>query len=1629
MRNRENKVSTVFNNNLGGKEMFKKALSTLLAVAMVVTMLPMNVFATSEEPVAEPAIVETVPAEPVAEAPKAETPAEPVAEAPKADVPEAEAPESEDPAGETLEEGELAGETPEEGEPTGETPEEDELAGETPEEDELAGETPETEKPAEEPTVEEEPVAFYENININGTKIEISAEAGIFPNGTTVNVVEVTSAVQGAIEGAVDGEITAMRAFDITFFNANGEEIQPNGNVNVSFKLSVADLPAAAAADKTEVYHMADVNASPEKVAQTSASDSVSINVNSFSIYTIAEVSQAQRKPGGNNDIEIKTFKLEASAGETIELVSTHQGPTTDKKGWKVESGASNLKGGVTAGANKKVGGKTVGTASVTINDNADAGTTIEVVRERQGDKNNQGYKETFIITVKAKTPETPKTVTAKFYIHKIAQEDIDQLEAYGTAPQSDSNYFPSANNGLAKAITVPTDEVSNWGKTDNYTWRTWIFSRGSNIEKWIGDNAPTLSQFANTDGVPNDINCNDPNLEVVWYVIKDQKDGWHVDGYVLTKYTINYELNGGALAEGVTNPTVYTASDAFTLNNPQKPGYTFLGWTGSNGADAETSVSITRGTTGNKEYTANWAPYTYTVEFDGNGGEGTMDDMSFNFDEEKTLDENEFERSGFAFIGWSTQPDGEVEFEDEESVKNLCDENGGTVTLYAQWEQTEYKVDYQWTTDAPSGTTKPGDDVANSENSFKVIVDDNYKENQVVVVTTYGMFGWQTDKYYKFSGWKLNGNVVSGELTISSDTTLTGSWIEVSYRDIVSLQYYGNGNDGGSAPAEKSYYVKGANVKVLANTYTKNGYTFVKWNDNSNGRGNSYNPDGTITLYSSKTLYAQWAPNGYTVKFNANGGEGTMNDMSFKFNETKKLTANAFTRTDYRFIGWSTQADGNVAYSNEARVKNLTNEKDGVVTLYAQWEQIPPTVTYSWSGNIPTGVSLPSSSEATKTNNGFEHSINTSYNSNSVRTTVAGRYTFSGWNTVSGGTISGGKVVGITDDITVSGTWTFTPYEFTVRYFGNGGSGVVTDTNTYHYGDTVTLLANGFSRENHEFDGWTINGTKYEPNDTITIKGNVNVYADWEFLGYSVTYNWGTVAPAGETKPADGRTSYSLPYGEYFDYDTKYTKGYTVTDETGTYVFSGWSISGDYFGIGTIFDWFHGTKIWGISSNIAITGSWQFTPEVYDIVYNLDGGALEAGKSNPTTYTVNDEFTLVNPQKEGFAFLGWTGSNGTDADTDVSITKGTTGDKEYTANWTPKTNSRYTVNHYLQNAENDEYTFDSYDLLTGTTNTDTDAKAKVFENFIAQDIENQKIEADGSTVVNVYYDREKFDVVYMDGTTQLGATESYKFGQNVTIRAAASKSGYNFNGWFTEDGEAAKDFVMPTQNVTIYARWSAIPTPPVTPPVTPPTTPPTVIPPITPPLAPPEDVFTVTFVDYDGTVIRTGTFELGDTVSFPAGPSRENYDFSDWTFATGTELGVGNTVQGDATYMASYMSTMDRTINDPSIPLADGGNGWAILNLILTVITALTSVLMIVGYFTKKKNGKKETTKSKTAARFGTLVPALGAIITFILTENMNSKMIFSDKYTLLMAAIALLGVAVSAFAISEKKNKAKAK
>lgn len=221
----------------------------------------------------------------------------------------------------------------------------------------------------------------------------------------------------------------------------------------------------------------------------------------------------------------------------------------------------------------------------------------------------------------------------------------------------------------------------------------------------------------------------------------------------------------------------------------------------------------------------------------------------------------------------------------------------------------------------------------------------------------------------------------------------------------------------------------------------------------------------------------------------------------------------------------------------------------------------------------------------------------------------------------------------------------------------------------------------------------------------------------------------------------------------------------------------------------------------------------------VYDISYEYDGGTLSVGTAGPALFSrKSSNATLPTLTKPGYNFLGWfdEATGGTQY-TDVSISSTT-----YYARFTPKS---YTVKHYFQpvgtstNLEDYVQDLDNAPDQTITisgnpSNETTTATAYTITGFENQTItQATSIAEDGSTVVNIYYDRQSFNVSYTDGDgNTLSGGGQYQFGSTVVLifDNYTPPAYHDFTGW--SDGtntytEEEPSFEMPAVNVVLEAQ------------------------------------------------------------------------------------------------------------------------------------------------------------------------------------------------------------------------------
>lgn len=226
---------------------------------------------------------------------------------------------------------------------------------------------------------------------------------------------------------------------------------------------------------------------------------------------------------------------------------------------------------------------------------------------------------------------------------------------------------------------------------------------------------------------------------------------------------------------------------------------------------------------------------------------------------------------------------------------------------------------------------TKPADDATTAE---------LMRASNMLFQVDYGgisiIFDSSTEKRSAVVTWTSSERPTGGSFLASNTiTTNTG-------RSRALIGYDGNGaGSGGVAPTVGD---PGTTAKAAANGFTRTGHTFTSWNTKADGTGAAYLP-GADVAYPAEgrtlTLYAQWRPITYTIRFGGNGAtSGTMADLTATYDAKAALPANRYAKSGETFAGWNTKADGSGAmYRNKAEVTNLASGQDDVVVLYAQWE------------------------------------------------------------------------------------------------------------------------------------------------------------------------------------------------------------------------------------------------------------------------------------------------------------------------------------------------------------------------------------------------------------------------------------------------------------------------------------------------------------------------------------------------------------------------------------------------------------------------------------------------------------------------------------------------------------------
>ncbi len=313
-----------------------------------------------------------------------------------------------------------------------------------------------------------------------------------------------------------------------------------------------------------------------------------------------------------------------------------------------------------------------------------------------------------------------------------------------------------------------------------------------------------------------------------------------------------------------------------------------------------------------------------FTVSFDANGGQGTMDPATVNADAEYTAPECAFTApDGQEFDCW-TNADGTETYPAGTSLGLLA----GDTTLYAKWKDVEPAPVTQFTVsfEANGGAGEMDPATVNAE--------DEYTAPECAFTAPDGQ---EFDCWTNADGTETYPAGTSLGL-LAGDTTLYAKWKDVEPAPVThfTVSFDANGGTGEMAPADvdadAEYTVPGSAFTAPA------GKVFDSWNTAADGTGTKYMPQDAPAIHENMTLFAQWvgAPaTKCTVTFDANGGTGAMDVLTADLGTTVTLPASTFTRGGYVFAGWNTAADG--TGTSIVNGGQLTLGSDA--TLYAQWK------------------------------------------------------------------------------------------------------------------------------------------------------------------------------------------------------------------------------------------------------------------------------------------------------------------------------------------------------------------------------------------------------------------------------------------------------------------------------------------------------------------------------------------------------------------------------------------------------------------------------------------------------------------------------------------------------------------
>ena len=603
-----------------------------------------------------------------------------------------------------------------------------------------------------------------------------------------------------------------------------------------------------------------------------------------------------------------------------------------------------------------------------------------------------------------------------------------------------------------------------------------------------------------------------------------------------------------------------------------------------------------------------------------------------------------------------------------------------------------------------------------------------------------------------------------------------------------------------------------------------------------------------------------------YTVTFNAYGGFPTPDEQHVKSGEKAVLPVEP-TLKGYIFAFWYLGEDEQNATAYDFNTPVTEN-----ITLTAKWNINKYTVAFNTDGGTP----VPPAQEV-------EYGLTAT---EPADPTLKG-YTFAFWylGEDEQNATAYDFDTPVTENITLTAKWNINKY--TVAFNTDGGT-PVPPAQEVEYGLTATEPDPAPTKTGYTFTGWYLGDEKYdfsaavEQNITLTAKWHItphNIYAylrTGDSIGDVLELNEATLNRLGLTKyNTEGFISIGtfvsntlLTQDEYYGFDED-EAFLDVLAELQTKLVPETGVSLDKVGSKINWSWLYQPS--DVDDRIAgypteDTDGYQLSGSLL-----LYGAKFEAGANDVTgmptaaygaylDYFVSGEsFNLpAAPTRPGYDFKGWKIGN-------AVLTAGAAytvdeDDMVFTAQWEARTDTPYTVEHYLENLDGN-YALDTTEHLKGTTDTTVTAAAKSYDNFtydstVPDTVASGNIAGDGSLVLKLFYTRNTYDYTVRhikqlpDGSYDEANAEVETLSGKFEALAAVTAKDYGSH-YPTNDADTKQNIKI-EKGLTIDVKYNL-------------------------------DEHTLTFETNGGSAINPVTVRHGNAVARPADPTKDKYTFIGW--------------------------------------------------------------------------------------------------------------------------------------------------